>query len=45
MTTYVIGQIHITDPVKWTEYKSKVQCTLEPFGGRVLLRGNFCWDD
>lgn len=39
MTTYVIGQIRITDPVKWTEYKSKVQFTLEPFGGRVLLRG------
>ena len=36
---FVIGQIRIIDQEKWNDYKSKVQSTLEPYGGKVLLRG------
>ncbi|WP_295053737.1 DUF1330 domain-containing protein [Sulfuricurvum sp.] len=39
MNVYVIGQIRITDQEKWNDYKSQVQSTLEPYGGKVLLRG------
>lgn len=40
MTTYAIGQIRVTDPIKWAEYKAKVQTTLNPYGGKILLRGS-----
>lgn len=40
MSVYVIGQIRITDQEKWVEYKNQVQATLEPYGGKVLLRGS-----
>lgn len=39
MSVYVIGQIRIIDQEKWNDYKSQVQSTLEPYGGKVLLRG------
>jgi len=39
MGVFVIGQIRITDQEKWNDYKSQVQSTLEPYGGKVLLRG------
>lgn len=39
MGVFVIGQIRIIDQEKWNEYKSQVQATLEPYGGKVLLRG------
>lgn len=39
MSVYVIGQIRITGQKKWVEYKNRVQATLEPYGGKVLLRG------
>lgn len=40
MSVYVIGQIRITDQEKWNDYKSQVRSTLEPYGGKVLLRGS-----
>jgi uncharacterized protein (DUF1330 family) len=40
MSVYVIGQIKIKDVNRWQEYKTQVQNTLIPFGGKVLLRGN-----
>lgn len=40
MSVYVIGKIRIIDPEHWSQYKSQVQMTLEPYGGKVLLRGS-----
>lgn len=40
MGIFVIGQIRIIDQEKWNDYKSQVQSTLEPYGGKVLLRGS-----
>ncbi len=39
MTAYVIGHITVKDPQKWTEYRSRVPGTLEPWSAELVLRG------
>ena len=39
---YVIGHITVKDQGKWTEYRSKVPATLEPWGAELILRGKLC---
>lgn len=39
MKAYIIGDITITDPVRYEEYKKLTQATLEPYSGRFVVRG------
>ena len=39
MAAYVIAQIEIADADTFQEYRSQVPATLEPYGGRFLVRG------
>lgn len=39
MTAYVIGQITVKDPEKWTEYRRQVPDTLVPWDAELVLRG------
>jgi uncharacterized protein (DUF1330 family) len=39
MAAYVIGHITVKDPDKWTEYRSRVPATLEPWGAELVFRG------
>ena len=39
MSAYVIVEIEITDPVEYEEYKRATPGTLEPYGGRFVVRG------
>lgn len=39
MSAYVIAQIEITDPDRYTEYVKQVPATIARFGGRYLARG------
>lgn len=39
MSAYVIAEIEVVDPEPYKAYTSRVQATLEPFGGRFLVRG------
>ena len=39
MTAYVIADIDVHDPEHYPEYTSLVPGTLEPFGGRFVVRG------
>ena len=39
---YVIGHITVKDQERWTEYRSKVPATLEPWGAELILRGKLC---
>ena len=39
MAAYVIVQENIHDPAVFEKYRSVVMPTLEPFGGRFLVRG------
>ncbi|MEH6628637.1 MAG: DUF1330 domain-containing protein [Motiliproteus sp.] len=36
---YVIGNITVKDALKWSEYRSKVPATLEPWGATLVFRG------
>ncbi|MEN9775772.1 MAG: hypothetical protein RL322_2842 [Pseudomonadota bacterium] len=36
---YLIGQLTVRNAAGYTAYSSQVQPTLEPFGGRFLVRG------
>lgn len=36
---YVVGELEITDPVLFEEYRSKVPGTIAAYGGRYLVRG------
>jgi uncharacterized protein (DUF1330 family) len=38
MTAYVISDIHVHDAATYREYAAMVPATLEPFGGRFLVR-------
>jgi len=40
MSAYIIGHITVVDANKWSEYRSKVPATLEPWGGELVFRGN-----
>lgn len=39
MAAYVIVDVEVHDPDAYTAYTSRVPATLEPFGGRFLVRG------
>ena len=39
MTAYVVVQVDVKDPVKYEEYRTMVQPTLESYGGHFLVRG------
>jgi uncharacterized protein (DUF1330 family) len=39
MTAYVIVDIHVTDPIRYEEYKKLAAPTVEQYGGRYIARG------
>ncbi|MDH3310141.1 MAG: DUF1330 domain-containing protein, partial [Gammaproteobacteria bacterium] len=39
MAAYVIVEIHVTDPVKFEEYKKLAQGSIAGFGGKYVARG------
>lgn len=39
MTAYVIGDIEVTDPATYDEYRKQVLPTIEKYGGRFAVRG------
>lgn len=39
MAGYIIGDIEITDPDRYTEYRGKVPETVAKYGGEFLVRG------
>lgn len=39
MKAYIIVDVHITDPVKYEDYKKLTPASLVPFGGQFLVRG------
>ena len=39
MPAYVIAQVEVTDPETFARYGAQVPATLEPYGGRYLVRG------
>lgn len=39
MPAYVIADVAVHDPVAYREYSQLVPGTLEPFGGRFIVRG------
>lgn len=39
MPAYVIADVEIRDPDAYAEYTKLVPATLEPFGGRFVVRG------
>jgi len=39
MTAYLIGDIEVTDPTAYEEYRRRVPALIEAHGGRYLVRG------
>ena len=39
MAAYVIGDIEVTDPAAFKEYRNRVGATVEQYGGRFMVRG------
>lgn len=39
MTAYVIVDIHVSEPVRYEEYKKQAAPTVELYGGRYVARG------
>jgi uncharacterized protein (DUF1330 family) len=39
MKAYIIGEITITDPVRYEDYKKLTLATLQPYGGKFVVRG------
>ena len=39
MTAYVIGEIEVTDPVLYEEYRKQVPAVVQKYGGRFVVRG------
>jgi uncharacterized protein (DUF1330 family) len=39
MSAYVVGDITVTDPERYADYSAHTEATLEPFGGRFVVRG------
>ncbi|NKB62908.1 MAG: DUF1330 domain-containing protein [Gammaproteobacteria bacterium] len=39
MTTYVLGQVTILDPIKWEIYCNELILTLQEWGGEMVFRG------
>jgi uncharacterized protein (DUF1330 family) len=36
---YVIGDVSVHDPERYKDYTARTESTLEPFGGRFIVRG------
>ena len=39
MAAYVIGDIEVTDPTAFQEYRNRLGATIEQYGGRFVIRG------
>lgn len=39
MAAYVIGDIEVTDPEAFQEYRNRVAATVEQYSGRFVVRG------
>ena len=39
MSAYVIGEIEVTDPPLYDDYRKQVLATIEKYGGRFAVRG------
>jgi uncharacterized protein (DUF1330 family) len=39
MPAYVIADVEVTDAERYAVYSAQVSATLEPYGGRFLVRG------
>ncbi len=39
MAAYVIGDIEVTDPAAFQEYRNRLGATIEQYGGRFVVRG------
>jgi uncharacterized protein (DUF1330 family) len=39
MAAYVIGEIEVTDPAIYEDYRKQVLATVEKHGGRFIVRG------
>ena len=39
MAAYVIGDIEVTNPAAFTEYRNRVGATVEQYGGKFVVRG------
>ena len=39
MAAYVIGEIEVTDPAGYDDYRKQVFATVEKHGGRFIVRG------
>jgi uncharacterized protein (DUF1330 family) len=39
MAAYVIGEIEVTDPASYEDYRKQVLTTIQKHGGRFLARG------
>ena len=39
MSAYVIGEIEVTDPAVYEDYRKQVAATVQKYGGRFVVRG------
>ena len=39
MAAYVIGDIEVTDPAAFQEYRQRIGATVEQYGGKFVIRG------
>jgi uncharacterized protein (DUF1330 family) len=39
MAAYVIGNIEVTEPAAFQEYRNRVGATVEQYGGKFVVRG------
>ena len=39
MTAYVIGEIEVTDPALYEEYRKQVMAVVTKYGGKFIVRG------
>jgi len=39
MAAYLIGDIEVTDPALYDDYRKQVLATVQKFGGRFMVRG------
>ena len=39
MAAYVIGDVEVTEPAAFQEYRNRLGATIEQYGGRFVIRG------
>ncbi|HKT48484.1 MAG TPA: DUF1330 domain-containing protein [Candidatus Acidoferrales bacterium] len=39
MAAYIVVDVVVKDPVRYDDYRKRVQATLDAYGGRFLVRG------